>query len=45
MYDKDNHKVRFSFNYFPEKFKSNEFESLIIELLHNSKKWRVIVEE
>ncbi|HAX03012.1 MAG: hypothetical protein A2Y45_06225 [Tenericutes bacterium GWC2_34_14] len=45
MYDKDNHKVRFSFNYFPEKFKSNEFESLIIEVLQNNKKWRVIVEE
>ncbi len=45
IYDKDRHKLRFSFNYFPEKFKSNEFESLIIEVLQNNKKWRVIVEE
>ncbi len=44
-YDDVKHKIRFSFNYFPEKFKSNDFEDLVIEILHNNKKWRAIVEE
>lgn len=44
-YDEEKHKIRFSFNYFSEKFKSNDFENLIIEILHKNKKWRAIVEE
>lgn len=30
VYDDEKHKIRFSFNYFPEKFKSNDFEDLIM---------------
>ncbi|MFH5882140.1 hypothetical protein [Liberiplasma polymorphum] len=44
-YDDEKHKIRFSFNYFPEKFKSNDFEDLIVEIFQRNKKWRVIVEE
>jgi hypothetical protein len=44
-YDDVKHKIRFSFNYFPEKFKSNDFEDLIVETFDKNKKWRTIVEE
>lgn len=44
-YDEEKHKIRFSFNYYPEKFKSNDFEDLIIEIFQKNKKWRTIVEE
>ncbi|MFU8785981.1 MAG: hypothetical protein ACNA7U_01950 [Candidatus Izemoplasmataceae bacterium] len=44
-YDEEKHKIRFSFNYYPEKFKSNDFEDLIIEIFQKNKKWRAIVEE
>ncbi|MDD2259458.1 MAG: hypothetical protein WC278_05765 [Bacilli bacterium] len=46
LYDKEKHKVRLSFNYFPEKFKSENFEYLRVEIFQSSKnKWRVIAEE
>ena len=44
-YDDEKHKIRFSFNYFPEKFKSSDFEDLSIEIFQKHKKWRTIVEE
>ncbi len=45
-YDDQYHKVRFSFNYFPEKFKSSQFEEIKVEILKEPKqKWRMIVEE
>lgn len=46
IYDTEKHKVRFSFNYFQEKLKSNDFEYLRVYLFQPIKnKWRVIVEE
>lgn len=46
VFDTQKHKVRLSFNYFPEKFKSNDFEYLRVELFQPIKnKWRVIAEE
>lgn len=44
-YDDEKHKIRCSFNYYPEKFKSNNFEDLIVEIFQRNKKWRVIVEK
>ena len=46
QYDNVNHKARYSFNYFPEKFKSNHFEYLRVEILQEAtQKWQLIVEE
>ena len=46
LFDNESHKIRYSFNYFPEKFKSSQFEYLRVEIFQEQKnKWRVIVEE
>jgi hypothetical protein len=45
VYDDEKHKIRLSFNYFPEKFKSNDFEDLIVEIFQKKNKWKVVVEE
>lgn len=44
VYDDEKHKVRFSFNYFPKKFKSSDFEDLIVEIFQKKNKWKVVVE-
>jgi len=46
LLDNKHHKIRFSFNYIPEKIKSSNYEYLRFEIFLDKKnKWRVIVEE